>query len=158
MENFFPKTEGLDATIKKKPKEDPVGLFLERFDKTLDVDNMVAGEMDFSYLTPAQRAESMWAIFQNVKNAMIQIKKTGAQEEMTEDELHELKMGVSAIKNLYGEEEVKKVFIKEHRRHREESEAINGDLEKFKLLKKTIADREDSLDDYARRMFGKRGK
>ncbi len=158
MERFFPKPEGLDTTIQKKPKEDPLGLFLERFGKALDVDPPTAGEMDFSYLTPAQQAESMWAIFQNVKRSMVQIRARGVQEKMSEDELDELKIGVGALKGLYENEEVKKVFAEQYRRHAQENEAINGDLEKFEALQKIIADREDSLDDYARRMFGKRGK
>ncbi|MEK9151574.1 MAG: AAA family ATPase [Patescibacteria group bacterium] len=157
MEQFFPKPEGLDTTIKKKPKEDPLGVFLERFGDELGVDSAVTGKMDFSYLTPEQRAESMWALFQNVKRSMVQMRARGVQKGLTEDELNELRMGVGAIKNLYEDEEVKKVFVEQHRRHAQEREAINGDLEKFESLKRTISTEEGSLDDYARRIFGKRG-
>lgn len=157
MERFFPKPEGSDRTIKKKPKEDPLGLFLERFGDELGVDSAVTGEMDFSYLTPAQKAESMWAVFQNVKRSMVQMRARGEKEGLSENELNELRVGVGAIKNLYEDEEVKKVFGEHFQRHAQEREAINGDLEKFEALKMTVVVQENSLDDYARRIFGKRG-
>ncbi len=153
-----PTAENLDTTIKKKPKEDPVGLFLDRFGKTLDVEHAVTEKIDFSYLSPAQRAESMWAVFNNVMRTAHKLRWENHEEKVSKDEINEWRIGLGAIKGLYEDEEVKKVYLDNYQRHIQESESINGDLEKFKSLKKTISSEEDLLDDYARRVFGKRGK
>lgn len=158
MEKFSAISEELDSTLKKKPKEDPVGSFISRFGKTLDIEHTVAGEIDFSYLTPAQRAESMWAVFNNIMKTAHKLRWKEAEEKINKDEMGELKMGLGAINKLYEDEEVKKVYLDNYQRHIQESESINGDLEKFKLLKKTVSKEEKLLDDYACRVFGKRGK
>ena len=169
MEKIGETPEKLDATIKKRPKEDPVGLFLERFGEALDIEHAVAGEIDFSYLAPEQRAESMWAVFQNIQKAVIRIKvrqemkkegrePKGGKGEINKDELNDLRLGLGTMRKLYEDEEVRKIYSDNYQRHLKESEAVNGDLEKYKTLKKTISGRENSLDDYARRIFGKRGK
>ncbi|MDO9230976.1 MAG: AAA family ATPase [bacterium] len=167
--NFLPKSEKIDVTIKKKPQEDPVGLFLERFDKTLDIEHAVKGEIDLSYLTAEQKAESMWAVFQNIQKAVIRIKVRqemnetrrelkDKKREPSEEELNDLRLGLGMIKNLYADEEVKKAYRDNYQRHIQESKSINGDLENFKVLKKTILFEEKNFDDYSKRIFGKRGK
>ena len=158
MEKFFPTAENIDTTIKKKPKEDPVGLFLDRFGKTLDIEHAVTEKIDFSYLSPAQRAESMWAVFNNIMKTAHKLRWENPEEKVSEDELNELRIGLGAIKGLYEDEEVKKVYLDNYQRHIQESESINGDLEKFKSLKRTVSGEENLLDDYTRRIFGRRGK
>ena len=49
-------------------KSDPVGFFMgELLITHPELKSVAATEEDFSYLSPGQRAESLWAIFQSVK-------------------------------------------------------------------------------------------
>ncbi|MFA4817940.1 MAG: AAA family ATPase [Parcubacteria group bacterium] len=153
MENFFPTTEKLDATLKKKPKEDPVGLFLSRFDKALDVEHAVAEKIDFSYLSPAQRAESMWAVFQDARNLVKRMGKADIQE----SELQRLRQNVGVLKNFYDDPDTQKTYTEQHQRHISEIEAINGDSEKRKTLDREIKKNQKTADVCARKIFSERG-
>ena len=158
MEKFFPKSEGLDATIKKKPKEDPVGVFLSRYGETLDVTHAVTGRIDFSYLTPFQKAESMWAIFQDVRETTNKFGRKQTEEEVSAKELDELRIGLGAIKNLYEDEDVKKVYLDNCQRYLKESESINGDAEKRSALVREIDKDQKLVNVCVRKMFSERGK
>jgi len=165
MEKIGGMPEKLDAIMKKKPKEDPVGLFLERFGEALDIEHAVAGEIDFSYLAPEQRAESMWAVYNNITLAMHRLKhdkreggKTKRYEErITKDRLKELRLGLGVIKRLYEDAEVRKVYLDSYQRHIQENESINGDLEKYKALSRTIRENQKIAEACARKIFSKRG-
>ncbi|MDO8529700.1 MAG: AAA family ATPase, partial [bacterium] len=153
MENFFSTIERLDTTIKKKPKEDPVGVFLERFGNVLDIDHAAAGKIDFSYLTPAQRAESMWAVFQDAKSLAARMGKADIQE----IELRRLRQNAGVLKNFYDDPDTKKTYVEQHQRHISETETINGDSEKRKTLDREIKENQKTVDVCARRIFFERG-
>ena len=58
---------GIEEKIKEKVKDNAVGVFLEKFGgKEADTEKSI----DISYLSPAQKAESMWALFQELKGRM----------------------------------------------------------------------------------------
>ena len=153
MEKFVITPEKLDATLKKKPKDDPVGLFLERFGKALDVEHAVAGKIDFSYLSPAQRAESMWAVFQDARNIVSPMKKT----DISEKELQKLRQNVGALKNFYDDPDTQKTYLEQHQRHMKEIGMINGDSEKRKILDREIKESQKIVDTCARQIFSERG-
>ena len=47
--------------------QDPAGLFLEQLEQNPELAKVKPSEADLSYLSPEQRAESLWATFQNIK-------------------------------------------------------------------------------------------
>ncbi|MEI8104127.1 MAG: AAA family ATPase, partial [Candidatus Moraniibacteriota bacterium] len=152
-EQFFPKPESLDAIIQKKPKEDPVGVFLERFGKTQGNEQATSDQVDISYLTPAQRAESMWALFQAAKHSLaLKGEKAGSEEEQ-----RKMKLRIGALKSFYDDVETREEYKKHHRRHREETESINGNLEKYKALDREMYVVGKAVDGCAREMFASRG-
>ena len=59
----------LEKTLRnpEKIKNDPVGLFLEQCNEVRELSGVTANKADFSYLSAEQRAESLWAIFQELK-------------------------------------------------------------------------------------------
>ena len=157
MENFFPTTEKLDKTIKKKPKEDPVGLFLERFGKALDVEHIVLDKIDFSHLNPDQQAESLWSVFKNVVEKSIFKLRDSSVKKLETKEKERLQLSLGIIKKLYENTEVKAKYLEAYKKHIEEAESINGNLEKYELLKHQIKDARSISDEQAKQMFSQRG-
>ena len=71
-----------DKKINDKIKNDPVGLFLEQLaESSPKFSSLESSSADFSYLSPEQRAESLWAVFQNVKGIVSgrKVKEKGAR-------------------------------------------------------------------------------
>src|SRR3989344_6234808 len=84
--------------------EDPVGAFLDHMPYDIDVE--VASSIDLSYLTPAQRAESLWAVYQNVKDAR---RTEGAtSEKLAEDK--KFLLGLALIRKLYNDPETNAAY------------------------------------------------
>ena len=156
-EQFGIKTENLDKTIKKKPKEDPVGLFLDRFGTSLDIEHLALDKIDFSHLNTAQQAESLWSVFKNIVEKSIfklrekSVKKLGTKEK------ERLRLSLGIVKKLYQSEEVKEKYLEAYQRHIQEAESINGNFERYKSLKREIKDVRSVSDEQAKQVFSQRG-
>lgn len=130
---------------------DPVGAFLDHMPYDIDVE--VASSIDLSYLTPAQRAESLWAVYQNVKDA--RHTEGAAHEKLAEDK--KFLLGLALLRKLYDDPETNAAYGEGYARHKQETRTLNGDLERYQDLEKKLKDSEGAFDAAARNIFGKRG-
>jgi energy-coupling factor transporter ATP-binding protein EcfA2 len=154
------KVRGIERAI-----EDPVGAFLESMPHDIDID--VASSIDVSYLTPAQRAESMWAVYQNVKDTRRSGLKAGKKTpEKSEEnnkflsglaEDQKFLLGLALLQKFYSDPETKSVYEEGYVRHQVESRTLNGEFERYKDLERKLKTTESSFDAAARNIFGKRG-
>jgi|GEM_PF-860256 len=169
-EKFQFEPQNLSETIKKNPKEDPVGLFLDRFGVVTNEESTnFCDNIDCSYLNIDERAEALWAVFQDFKGKIFQEsrgnirKEQGLKQDKTitdrkvaKDEKERLHLLLSMLKKLYNDPEVRETYLQAHERHMNEMESINGNLEKFKVLKNIVNDKEILLDEYTRKIFSRR--
>ena len=163
-----PTTKEAPLVEKKRIKEDPAGLFLEQLEQNPDLAKIKPSEADLSYLSPEQRAESLWATFQNVKGLISGRKrkrdlpagKAGKTKEdgLTPADQKKLKLGLSILKKLYEDEETQAVYLRANQEHLQEIDSINGDYEKYQALSRQIKEAQATFDASAKNMFTKRGE
>src|SRR3989344_6468709 len=118
----LPTTKEGAIVEKKGAKQDPVGLFLEQLEQNPDLAKIKPSEADLSYLSPEQRAESLWATFQNVKGLISGRKRkrdlpAGKEGKTKEGQLlaadqKKLELGLSILKKLYEDEETQAVYLR----------------------------------------------
>src|SRR3989344_5975177 len=164
----LPTTKEAPLVEKKRIKEDPAGLFLEQLEQNPDLAKIKPSEADLSYLSPEQRAESLWATFQNVKGLISGRKRkrdlpAGKAGKTKEDGLNpadqkKLKLGLSILKKLYEDEETQAVYLRANQEHLQEIDSINGDYEKYQPLDRQIKEAQAAFDASAKNMFTKRGE
>ncbi len=147
-------------TIKEKENKlsDPIGLTLEYIEGHYpELNGIEPGQSDFSYLSPEQRAESLWAVSQSVKKLL---GPRGVKEKGQVDKarLEKAKLSLRILKQLYQDEETRTVYLGANRAHLQEIEAINGDYEKYEALNRQIKEAQDAFDASAKNMFTKRGE
>ena len=147
------KPEKMDET-----RKDAIGLFLKQCQNLPELRD--AGKipaLDITYLTPEERAESLWALFQDVKSRLVRPKKDteGAPATLVHD--HKLALRLAALKQLYAEPETNRVYRVEYERHTRELASINGNFEKYKALTREIVARETVFNASARHLFSSRG-
>ena len=138
------REKGREAT-----KQDPVGLFLKQLEQNTKLADIKPSKTDLSYLSPEQRAESLWATFQNLKG-LISGRKKGDETRFN--------LTVSILKKLYEDEETQAVYLKANQEHLQEIDSINGDYEKYQALDRQIKEARAAFDASAKNMFTKRGE
>ena len=141
----------------KQVKQDPAGLFLEQLGRDPELAKVEPSAVDLSYLSPEQRAESLWATFQNIKG-LVSGRKRKASAELSEAEEKKLELGLAILKKLYGDEETRAVYLRANKEHLQEIESINGDYEKYQALSHQIKVAQSAFDASAKNMFTKRGE
>ena len=134
---------GIEEKIKEKVKDNAVGVFLEKFGgKEADTEKSI----DISYLSPAQKAESMWALFQELKGRM-------SGRESGKPSTKEIQL----LKSLYEDEETRTLYLSESIRHLREDEEINGNYEKYTALKVKLENIDSVIEESLKNLFSKRG-
>ncbi|MBF8280358.1 MAG: AAA 5 protein [Candidatus Magasanikbacteria bacterium] len=135
----------------EKIKSDPVGLLIEQCNQISGLAKISASTADFSYLSPEQRAESLWAAFQEIKGLVSGRKvKAGAVE------ISKMKNGLSILKNLYEDKKTREAYLVGSKRYLKEIDSINGNYEKYLALDKQIKVAENAFDASVRQMFAGR--
>lgn len=134
-------------------RQDAVGLFLEKCQKVAGLSAIKPSPEDFSYLSPEQRAESLWAIFQDVKGLVSGRKAKGGAVEVVE-----FKEKVAILKNLYEDPAARGAYIAGSEKCFKEIDSINGNYEKYQALNEQIKMAQDIFDATARQMFSSRSE
>ena len=119
----LPTTKEAPAAEKKRIKQDPAGLFLEQLEQNPDLAKVKPSEADLSYLSPEQRAESLWATFQNIKGLMSGRKRRGEKTkegQLAPADQKKLELGLSILKKLYEDEETQSVYLRANQEHLQE--------------------------------------
>ncbi|MDO8482775.1 MAG: AAA family ATPase [bacterium] len=145
---------GLERAPLRQPekiKNDPVGLFIEQCNEVAGLATIPASTVDFSYLSPEQRAESLWATFQEVKGLV-----SGRKAKAGAVEIAKMKNGLSILKNLYEDQETREAYLAGSKRHLKEIDSINGNYEKYQALDKQINVAQNAFDASAQQMFASR--
>jgi len=157
----LPTTKEGAIVEKKGAKQDPVGLFLEQLEQNPDLAKIKPSEADLSYLSAEQRAESLWATFQNIKGLMSGRKRRGEKTkegQLAPADQKKLELGFSILKKLYEDEETQAVYLKANQEYLQEIDSINGDYEKYQALDCQIKEAQSAFDASAKNMFTKRGE
>jgi len=144
---------------KERIEQDPVGIFL--LDHNSEFGTVKENEADLSYLSPEQRAESLWATFQNIKGLMSGRKRRGEKTKkggLAPEDQKKLEISLSILKKLYFDDKTREVYLRANREHLQEIDSINGDYEKYEALNHRIKEAQDAFDASAKNMFTKRGE
>ena len=156
-----PNTEARKTRKLEDVPHDPIGYFLrsKEIAKSPELESIKPAAMDFSYLSPAQRAESLWATFQDIKRIWKErtIDEKGKRV-LPDEAMERVRPQLSILKALYKDAETKETYIEANQEHLQEIESINGDYEKYEAFQKQIKEAERAVDASARNMFTKRGK
>src|SRR3989338_8649753 len=157
----LPTTKEAPVVEKEGIKEDPAGLFLQQLEQNPDLAKIKPSEADLSYLSLEQRAESLWATFQNIKGLMSGRKRRGEKTKeggLAPADETRFNLTVSILKKLYEDEETQAVYLKANQEHLQEIDSINGDYEKYQALDRQIKEARAAFDASAKNMFTKRGE
>jgi hypothetical protein len=127
-------------------QQDPISTFFVLLKKknTVDVDAIEPADIDISYLSPEQRAESLWALYQEARRA--RRKKNSKHLEGT----------LSLLKAFTNDSETADTFREHYDRHQFEVESINGAHEQYSAARRAVDTRTDALDATARDIFSHR--
>ncbi|HEY4520292.1 MAG TPA: AAA family ATPase [Candidatus Paceibacterota bacterium] len=134
----------------EKLRNDPVEFIIDQVGTRSELADVEPSNMDLSFLSPEQKAESAWAVFQAVKPYISGRKKFNSQ-------LARVRLQVGILKKLFSDPETQAAFRQGYERHLREINSINGDYEKYQALDRQIKDAESAHDASARNMFTKRG-
>ncbi|MBI2645107.1 AAA family ATPase [Candidatus Uhrbacteria bacterium] len=157
-------------TVVEEARKDPVAAFIRTLEekKGIDMTTIVPASVDFSYLTPEQRAETYWALFQEAKGVMTGRKATKEDAQVSEEGSMKGKLGkkqkerllgtLSLLKTLGEDEEAIEIFHEHYDRHLYEIENLNGNKEKYVVLRREIRDLEDIYDASAKELFSHRAE
>jgi hypothetical protein len=141
---------GIDRALR-----DPIGVFID----SLEGDGAMAADIsvpDVSFLSPQERAESLWAIYKDVREDLRKSREKEAAQ--TDEEDDDLQMNIALMKALYNDPETLDAYKEGYTRHQAERRNINGDFETYQTLRKDLLNAESAFDASAKNMFGKRGK
>lgn len=135
----------------KQTVRNPVAAFFETLEtkRGIDMKTFKQADVDFEYLTPEQRAETYWSLFQEAKGLFSGRKKSDKER---------LQHVLGLLKKLHSDEETQKVFQNHYDRHLYEIEHLNGDREKYRVLRAAIQSLEAALDASTRDLFSRRGE
>jgi hypothetical protein len=136
-----------DKETLEKIRTDPVGLFLEGFSG--EATTPTSPEL-FKHLSPEEKAETLWALFQEAKSFVVPARKSKETEE-------ELVLQIGQLRALYDDKETRETYLRESKRHLQEYASINGGKERYEAIKKRIALAKSAMDANARKLLGKRG-
>ncbi|MDO8575166.1 MAG: hypothetical protein Q7R78_00485 [bacterium] len=152
---------GIESNKFEIVKDDPIAIFLEKIDKERSEedkekesgkDTTSSRKIDISYLSPAEKAESMWALFQNLKGQVSRRKKV-----VGENGLERFNKEIILLKSLYEDAETKELYQVENARHLKEDEEINGNYDKYEALKKRFEDTNKAVTSSLKNIFRERG-
>ena len=145
LEEISIEMGGIEENRLEIVKDDPIGVFLDKIGKE-EKERDISGRIDFSYLSPAQKAESMWALFQELKGRMSG-RKSGKPN--TKE--------IQLLKLLYEDEETKTLYLSENTRHLKEDAEINGNYDKYNILKAKLENIDGAIEESLKNLFSKRG-
>ena len=156
MSEQLPQFNALKEGNLEQVKTNPIGLFLEQLDSGEDFKNIPPQTADLSFMSKEQRAETLWALFQEVKS---EVSGRSAQKRGEEKKREPLEFfaSVGLLKELYADEEVRATYIEASGRQLREIETINGDWEKYEALQQQIHEAEGLVDATAKKIFSSRG-
>ncbi|MEK7644289.1 MAG: AAA family ATPase, partial [Patescibacteria group bacterium] len=145
----------LETTLREseKIKSDPIGLFLEQINEIPGLSKVEAAVVDYSYLSSTQRAESLWAVFQDVKGIV-----SGRKAKGKAVEIKKMYASLGILKKLYEDPETRAAYVAANKKQTEEFDAINGNYEKYQDLSTHIDLAEEACDGSARQMFSARSE
>jgi len=189
VEHIKQNPSGIDiaAKLKKEGKfaEDPIAAFLDIIPADL-VEGKKVPALDFSYLSPEQKAESMWALYKeawrlqqrintqnfrhdkfkeaekqtksDVEEEKKKTKKMKKVDPVSPEDKRKLQMILSALRELHSDQNVREIYLSESARVKKEKDDINGRFEEYQNLSQKILTDESTVDNCAKRIFGSRGK
>src|SRR3989344_3315811 len=104
-EHLFPNiAESITEEHKEKVKTDPVGLFLNQLDAGEELKKIQPEAADLSFMSKEQRAETLWALFQEVKGE-VSGRAAHKRGESTKRKASEISESLGLLKALYADEE-----------------------------------------------------
>ncbi|PWB38578.1 MAG: hypothetical protein C3F02_02590 [Parcubacteria group bacterium] len=152
----MPQFDTLKEENLERVKTDPIGLFLEQLDADQEFKDVPAEAADLSFMSREQRAETLWALFQEVKGE-ISGRTAHKRGETTKREVSGFSESVGLLKTLYADEEARTSYVDASQKYLQEIESINGDWEKYEALQKQIQEAEAAVDATAKKIFSSRG-
>ena len=162
LENPFTKQPIRFGNVLGRPeqaarlRQDPIDVFIARLGDTApDLAHVAPSSADFSYLPAGQRAESLWATFQDIKGLLSGRKIKG--KELSKADWKSLEIRVSHLKALYADEETRQAYLDAHKNYVSEVDGINGEYEKYQALKHQVSQAEATIDLSAKYLFSRRG-
>ena len=143
----------------EEPEYDAVGLFLERFGGVLDAENAIPeakkGKIIPAGMSPEQKAQSMQAILKSIM-ARRKLKKL-TEGNLKEDEKEKLRLGLGILGEMYKDSAAREKYVEYRRKSFQEMKSVNGNLGKYKILRRETKLAGDSLDQQMRQVFSQRG-
>jgi len=155
-ESEWPEAEPGKPDRFEELKRDPIGLYLEQLGIDEKFKEIPSEAADLSFMSKEQRAETLWALFQEVKGE-VSGRAARKRGETTKREASEISASVGLLKSLYADEEARATYIEASGHHLQEVESINGDWEKYEALQQQIHEAEAAVDATARKIFSSRG-
>lgn len=156
MPERMPQFNTLQEKNLERIKTDPIGLYLEQLDSGEEFKEIPPEAADLSFMSKEQRAETLWALFQEVKGE-VSGRAAHKRGEKAKRAPNEIASSIGLLKALYADEEARAAYIEASGRHLQEIESINGDWEKYEALQQQIREAEAAVDATARKIFSSRG-
>ncbi len=146
-ESTEPEQSSHENSIQEALK-DPIGVFLRMHGSVATGETAPSVPTDFiKTMNPDRRAESMWTLYQDVKNNRHVAPKTAL--------LQAKKLALLAA--LHRDPETRAAYIANFARHATEQMSINGTFEVYRAAQREHEQAEREFDDAAAALFSKRG-
>lgn len=142
--------------IMEQVKTDPIAFYLEQLNANSEFNEISPQVVDLSFMSKEQKAETLWALFQEVKRG-VSASKVHKRNETVQQQVSELAGSVSLLKALYADEEVRATYLEANQHHLQEVAGINGDREKYEALQQQIKESVSVVDTTAKKIFSSRG-
>ncbi len=151
-----------DLSSKRSPDEsqkrerfvfdaDPIGAYLEKIAPDLDKVESPP-DLDLSYLSNEQKAETMWALYSEA----LRLRPRSAKKEPKDKKKSNLILGI--LRELYQDDTVREIYLTQSNREKQEKQDINGKFEEYHDLSHSIATIESEVDSFVKNIFTSRGK
>ena len=156
MPEQMPQFNTLQEGNLEKVRIDPIALYLEQLNASQEFGEIFPQVVDLSFMSREQKAETLWALFQEVKRG-VNASKVHKRNETVQQQVSELAGSISLLKALYADEDVRVTYLQANQHHLQEVKGINGDWEKYKALQQQIHEAMSAVDVTAKKIFSSRG-
>src|SRR3989339_1163469 len=103
MPEQMPQFNTLQEGNLEKVRIDPIALYLEQLNASQEFGEIFPQVVDLSFMSREQKAETLWALFQEVKRG-VNASKVHKRNETVQQQVSELAGSISLLKALYADE------------------------------------------------------
>ena len=145
MSEQMPQFNTFQEENLERVKTDPIGLYLEQLDTDEKYKEIPSQVVDLSFMSKEQRAETLWALFQEVKSEVsgraahrrglpteafltpeASAKGVAKAGETKKRESSDISPSVGLLKALYADEEARATYIEANEPHPREIKSIKN--------------------------------